>query len=116
MKACGFPDGASLRLNCSLTASVKNSLREMPRCAECALACRNRGSGISTILFTDVLAANLQQPPLGIADLFEGQLPFVVIAFAGVGLFIRRTFPGSTHRLGLVRPAWWHVAPVLGGG
>lgn len=70
------------------------------------------GIQISMIAFTDVLASNLEQPPLSIADLLEGELPFVIIAFAGVGLFIRRSVYAATDRLGVVRPAWWHI--VLG--
>ena len=71
------------------------------------------GTQVTSIAFTDVLAMNLKQPPLSLADLAYGLLPLLVIAVAGVGLFIRRNVPASAGRLGLVRPAWWHLVLAL---
>lgn len=71
------------------------------------------GTQISAIAFTDLLAANNSQPPLGVVDLVENELPFLIAALFGVGIFIRRSLPASTARLGLVPPAWWHVALAL---
>jgi len=71
------------------------------------------GTQVTSIAFTDVLAINFKQPPLSLADLAYGLLPFLVIAVAGVGLFIRRNVAASAGRLGLVRPAWWHLVLAL---
>jgi membrane protease YdiL (CAAX protease family) len=65
------------------------------------------------ILFTDVLAFIQAQPPLSVADIFFNEIPFLVLAAAGVGLFVRRNFGQSLARLGLVLPAWWHVVLAL---
>jgi CAAX protease family protein len=62
------------------------------------------------ILFTDVLASIQAQPSLSVADIFFNEVPFLILAIAGVGLFVRRNVGQSAVRLGLVRPAWWHVA------
>jgi membrane protease YdiL (CAAX protease family) len=70
------------------------------------------GTQVTFIAFTDVLAANNAQPPLTLLDLFLNEIPFLILALAGVGIFIRRKAPDAGNRLGLVRPAWWHV--VLG--
>jgi len=72
------------------------------------------GTQVSAIAFTDVLAADLKIPPLNIGDLAAQELPFAVMAFAGVGLYIRRSFVASSNRLGLVAPAWWHITLALG--
>jgi CAAX protease family protein len=56
--------------------------------------------------------------PLTVGDLLAQDIPFLILAFVGVGIFIRRS-PGETMaRLGLIPPArrrWWLVA-VLGIG
>ena len=72
------------------------------------------GTQVSAVVFTDVLAADLQIPQVSIGDLVAQEAPFAVIAFAGVGLYIRRSFAASSDRLGLVSPAWWHIALALG--
>jgi len=72
------------------------------------------GTQVSAIAFTDVLAADLKIPPLNIGDLLAEEAPFAVMAFAGVGLYIRRSFAASSDRLGLVAPAWWHITLALG--
>jgi CAAX protease family protein len=72
------------------------------------------GTQVSAIAFTDVLAADLKVPPLTIGDLVAQEAPFAVIAFAGVGLYLRRSFAVSSERLGLVTPAWWHITLAIG--
>lgn len=64
----------------------------------------------STAFMTASLA---DQPPLTVGDLIAQELPLLVIAAAGVGLFIRRNVSEAATRLGLVRPAWWHVILAL---
>jgi membrane protease YdiL (CAAX protease family) len=71
------------------------------------------GVDVSLIVFTDVLAVDSAQPPQTILDLLEGEVPFLLAGIVGVGIFIRRNVPGGATRLGLVRPAWWHVALAL---
>ncbi|HYR48420.1 MAG TPA: hypothetical protein VER07_06500, partial [Candidatus Polarisedimenticolia bacterium] len=72
------------------------------------------GTQVSAIAFTDVVAADLKVPGLTIADLVAQEVPFAVLAFAGVGLYIRRSLGDSSDRLGLVTPAWWHITLALG--
>ena len=69
------------------------------------------GTNVATFLFTDVFAALAAQPPQHLADVFFGELPLLVIAATGVGLYIRRSGRESLDRLGVVVPLWWH--PVL---
>ncbi len=71
------------------------------------------GTQVTSIFFTDVLASNNAQPPLTLADLFLNETPFLILALAGVGIFIRRNPAGTGGRLGLVRPAWWHIVLAL---
>ena len=71
------------------------------------------GIQLTSIAFTDVLATSNAQPALTVLDLFEDELPFLVAAVVGVGLFIRRSVPASAGRLGLVVPRWWHIALAL---
>ena len=79
-----------------------------------ALAVILFGTQAASILFTDVLASELKTAPLSIADLLAQQLPNLVLALAGVGLWVRRDLTQSGARLGFVAPAWWHVALALG--
>ncbi|HVH64560.1 MAG TPA: CPBP family intramembrane glutamic endopeptidase [Candidatus Acidoferrum sp.] len=67
------------------------------------------GIDIAAIAFAEVLSNANSQPALTVLDLFENELPFLVIAAAGVGILIRRNLVASVQRLGLVIPAWWHV-------
>ena len=69
------------------------------------------GTDVAVIAFTDVLATAQSQPALSLADLLYQEAPFLVFAFIGVGLFLRRELPDTGRRLGLVVPAWWQ--PVL---
>jgi uncharacterized protein len=71
------------------------------------------GTQIASLAFTNVLAADQQLPPLNIGDLLGQEVPFLVIALAGVGLWVRRNLAASADRLGVVVPAWWHVVLAL---
>jgi membrane protease YdiL (CAAX protease family) len=71
------------------------------------------GSQVSLVSFVDVLAADQQQAPLTVLDLFAQELPFLIIAVTGVGLFIRRDGKETAARLGIVRPAWWQITLAL---
>jgi membrane protease YdiL (CAAX protease family) len=72
------------------------------------------GTQLITIAFTDVLAADQKQPALSVSDLIIQEVPFLILAAAGVGIFMRRQPADGAARLGLVLPAWWHVALALG--
>jgi uncharacterized protein len=72
------------------------------------------GTQVTFIAFTDVLSTDQSGPPLTILDLFLNETPFLMLALAGVGLFMRRGPGQALERLGFVRPAWWHAALALG--
>jgi membrane protease YdiL (CAAX protease family) len=74
------------------------------------------GTQISQVVFVDVLALDQSGAPLTIADLFAQELPLLIIAVVGVGLFMRRTAGETALRLGVVRPAWWQVTLALAAG
>jgi membrane protease YdiL (CAAX protease family) len=65
------------------------------------------GTQVTSILFTSLSAS--AQTPLSVGDLLLQEAPFVVLAAAGVGIFIRRGTSQVARRLGLVAPAWWQV-------
>jgi uncharacterized protein len=71
------------------------------------------GTQMASLLFTDILAFYLSQPPQTLLDTFLDELPLLLLALAGVGLFVRRRWAESASRLGLVRPAWWHLVLAL---
>ncbi|HEY8841029.1 MAG TPA: CPBP family intramembrane glutamic endopeptidase [Candidatus Dormibacteraeota bacterium] len=71
------------------------------------------GTQLATILFVDVLAIDQTLPPLSIGDVLASETPFLIMALAGVGLYIRRNATATAERLGLVRPAWWQIALAL---
>jgi CAAX protease family protein len=71
------------------------------------------GSQLALVSFVDVLAADRSQPPLAIGDLFAQELPFLIIALAGIGLWTRRNAIQATERLGVVKPAWWQITLAL---
>jgi uncharacterized protein len=71
------------------------------------------GSQVSTIAFIDTLSVDQTLPPVAVADIVASEVPFLVLALAGVGLYIRRNFAGAALRLGVTRPAWWQVAMAL---
>ncbi|HVH64519.1 MAG TPA: CPBP family intramembrane glutamic endopeptidase [Candidatus Acidoferrum sp.] len=54
-----------------------------------------------------------QQVPLTYGELLAQDVPFFILAFVGVGIFIRRTPKETVERLGLVPPVrnyWWLIA------
>jgi membrane protease YdiL (CAAX protease family) len=71
------------------------------------------GSQLSIIAFTDTLAVDQASPPVAIADIVASEVPFLLLALAGVGLYIRRNFAGAALRLGVTRPTWRQVAIAL---
>jgi uncharacterized protein len=73
------------------------------------------GSQVATSIFADVLAVDQSLPPLTVGDLVASETPFLIMALAGVGLFLRRNPAGAADRLGLVRPAWWQIVLALAG-
>ncbi|MEA2636823.1 MAG: protease family protein [Chloroflexota bacterium] len=55
------------------------------------------------------------QPPLTYGELLAQDVPFLILAFVGVGLFIRRSPRETIERLGLLPPRqkrWWLIAVV----
>ena len=78
-----------------------------------ALAVILFGSQVTLVSFTNVLAADQAQPPLTVVDLFAQELPFLIIAVTGVGLFIRRNGTETAVRLGVVAPMWWQITLAL---
>jgi membrane protease YdiL (CAAX protease family) len=71
------------------------------------------GAQLATIVFVDTLAVDQQLPPLSVGDVVASETPFLIMALAGVGLYIRRNAAGAALRLGLVRPTWWQIAIAL---
>lgn len=71
------------------------------------------GYDVTLLAFSDVLASSAEQPPLTLLDLVEDELPFFILAAAGVAIFMRRRVAATAERLGLVAPAWWHVVVAL---
>ena len=71
------------------------------------------GTQLATIVFVDVLAVDQQLPPISLGDILASEIPFLVMALAGVGLYIRRSTASAAERLGLARPAWWQIALAL---
>lgn len=71
------------------------------------------GTQVATIAFVDILASDQKAPPLSLADLAASEAPFLIMALAGVGFYVRRNAAGAAERLGLTRPAWWHIALAL---
>jgi membrane protease YdiL (CAAX protease family) len=69
------------------------------------------GTQVTSIVFTNLSAS--PQPPLTVVDLVTQETPFLILAAAGVGIFIRRNVSQTVNRLGLVAPAWWHVVLAL---
>ncbi|HET6311307.1 MAG TPA: type II CAAX endopeptidase family protein [Candidatus Nitrosotalea sp.] len=64
---------------------------------------------VGTQLTSSAFISLSASAPLSLADVIAEQLSLLVLALAGVGLFIRRDFAQTASRLGLVVPAWWHV-------
>jgi membrane protease YdiL (CAAX protease family) len=73
---------------------------------------------LGLILVAFQIASQVQSggQPLTIADLLAQDVPLFLLAFVGVGIFIRRSPRETVERLGLVPPRqrrWWLIA-VLG--
>ena len=71
------------------------------------------GTQATALLLTDVLAIYATQAPETVAGTVLDQLPLLLLALAGVGLYVRRKPSVAAIRLGLVRPAWWHILLAL---
>jgi membrane protease YdiL (CAAX protease family) len=71
------------------------------------------GTQVTSLVFTDVLGSLSDQPPQTLLDIFLDELPLLAVALAGVGVFVRRSALLTAERLGLVRPAWWHIVVAL---
>jgi membrane protease YdiL (CAAX protease family) len=71
------------------------------------------GIQLSSFLFADVFASVGTLPPLTLGDIIAQEVPFLILAGAGVGLFMRRNTSQAMDRLGLTVPRWWHVALAL---
>jgi membrane protease YdiL (CAAX protease family) len=69
------------------------------------------GTQVTSLVFTNIAASD--QTPLSVGDLIAQEAPFLILAAAGVGTFIRRNMAQTATRLGLVAPAWWHVVLAL---
>lgn len=71
---------------------------------------------LGLLLVAQQLGAQIQsQLPLTYGELLAQDIPFLVLAFVGVGILIRRSPRESVERLGLIPPAkrrWWLVAVV----
>lgn len=72
-----------------------------------ALAVLLFGTQVTSILFTSLSAS--AQAPLSVGDLIVQEVPFVILAATGVGIFLRRDMAHVATRLGLVVPVWWQV-------
>jgi uncharacterized protein len=71
------------------------------------------GSTLASTLFGDILAVDQSVPPPTLGDLTSSETPFLIMALAGVGLYIRRDARETAERLGLSRPTWWQIAIAL---
>ncbi|HYW27613.1 MAG TPA: CPBP family intramembrane glutamic endopeptidase [Terriglobales bacterium] len=73
------------------------------------------GSQLANQLAVDVLSQQASAgPELSPLDLVAQELPFLLAAVLGVGLFIRRGPAATMLRLGLVRPTGWQLILGLG--
>ena len=61
----------------------------------------------------DALAAVRASAQLQPIDVVVQEIPILVLALLGVGLFTRRSLPATLERLGIVRPAPWQVCAAL---
>jgi len=66
------------------------------------------GTQFATVLFVDVLAIDQTLPPLSIGDVLASEAPFLIMALAGVGIYIRRNTAGTAERLGLGFEKPWY--------
>lgn len=76
---------------------------------------------LGLLLVAQQIGTQVQQQavPLTYSDLLAQDIPFLILAFAGVGIFIRRSPRQAAERLGLTPPRqgwWWLVAVLAIGG
>jgi membrane protease YdiL (CAAX protease family) len=71
------------------------------------------GMQVSSFLFADVLTSQGSLSPLTLGDVIAQEVPFLILAAAGVGLFMRRNTAQAAARLGIAAPRWWHIALAL---
>lgn len=71
---------------------------------------------LGLLLVSQQIGAQVQPgTPLTIADLLAQDIPLLILAFVGVGIFVRRSPREATERLGLIPPRqkrWWLIAVV----
>ena len=71
---------------------------------------------LGLLLVAQQLGAQVtSQLPLTYGELLAQDIPFLILAFVGVGIFIRRSPRETIERLGLLPPArrrWWLVAII----
>lgn len=71
---------------------------------------------LGLLLIAQQLGAQIQQQlPLTYGELLAQDVPFFILAFVGVGVFIRRSPRETVERLGLIRPVrnmWWLIAVI----
>jgi membrane protease YdiL (CAAX protease family) len=71
---------------------------------------------LGLLLVAQQLSAQVtSQPPLTYSDLLAQDIPFLILAFVGVGIFIRRSPRQAIERLALLPPRqrrWWLVSIV----
>ncbi len=73
------------------------------------------GSQLGSQLSVDVLSQQAANgAALGPLDLVVQEIPFLLLAALGVGLFVRRPPRAALERLGLVRPTGWQVLVAIG--
>lgn len=72
------------------------------------------GTQVASLAFSDIFATVNALPPATIGDLVANEAPYLVLAFAGVGIWIRRSLGEATDRLGVVTPQWWQITLALG--
>jgi membrane protease YdiL (CAAX protease family) len=71
---------------------------------------------LGLLLVAQQLSTQVQsQPPLTYSELLAQDIPFLILAFVGVGIFIRRSPRETIERLALVPPRqkrWWLVSII----
>ena len=71
---------------------------------------------LGLLLVAQQLSAQVtSQPPLTYSDLLAQDIPFLILAFVGVGIFIRRSPRQAIERLALLPPRqkrWWLLSIV----
>lgn len=72
------------------------------------------GSQLGAVLALNPLAGQgAGRSPLGPVDLVAQEIPYLLAALLGVGLFVRRGAAAAFARLGFVRPTAWQVLLAL---